>query len=100
MVDSTDPGGLQLAFDKLTGLFGRVGQRTNVRKTVGMVCRPFRAAGVRADEAYTQRMTGKGRSFKERQQEPVICPECKKELAKGSLVGCTSSRRESHLHFY
>ena len=29
---------------------------------------------------------GEGRSFKERQRERVLCPECGKELAKGSLV--------------
>ena len=40
MVASTDPGWIQLAFDMLTGIFDRVGLRTNVRKTMGMVCRP------------------------------------------------------------
>ena len=45
MVASTDPGWLQSAFDTLTGIFDRVGLRANVHKTVGMVCRPFRAAG-------------------------------------------------------
>ena len=58
-------GWLQLAFDKLTGIFDRVGLRTNVRKTVGMVCQTFREYGIRADKAYTWRMTGEGRSFKE-----------------------------------
>ena len=51
-----------------------------------MVCRPFRAAGVRSEKSYTQRIPGEGRSFKERQKERVICPECGKELANGSLV--------------
>ena len=72
MVASTDPGWLQSEFDRLTGLFEWVGLWTNVRKTVGMVCWPFHAAGVRADDAYTRRMTGEGRSFKDRQQERVI----------------------------
>ena len=67
MVASTDPGWIQLEFYTLTGIFDRVGLRTNVRKTVGMVCRPFRAAGVQVDEAYIRRMTGEGRSFKKRQ---------------------------------
>ena len=31
-------------------------------------------------------MTGEEQSFKERQQEQVLCPECGKELTKGSLV--------------
>ena len=51
-----------------------------------MVCKPYQAAGVRSYEAYTQRMTGEGLSFKERQRERVLCLGCGKELAKGSLV--------------
>ena len=50
LVASTDPGWLQSEFDTLTGLFDQVGLRTNVRKTMGMVCRTCWAAGVRADE--------------------------------------------------
>ena len=37
MVASTDPGWLQTMFAMITGLFDRVGLRTNVRKKVGMV---------------------------------------------------------------
>ena len=74
MVASTDPELLQLAFDMLTGMFNQVGLWMNIRKTMGLVCRPFWAAGVRSDESYTYRMTGEGRSFKERQQERVIYP--------------------------
>ena len=68
MVASTDPGWLQLAFDTLTGLFDRVGLQTNVRKTAGMVWRSCQAARMQADKTYTRRMTGKGRSFKERKR--------------------------------
>ena len=41
---------------------------------------------MRADEAYTQRMTVEGRSLKERQRERELCPEFWKELTKGSLA--------------
>ena len=37
MVASLDPRWLQSAFSTLVGLFDRVGMRTNVGKTVGMV---------------------------------------------------------------
>ena len=70
----------------LTGIFDWVVLQTNVQKTVGMICWPLRAAGVRAYEAYTRRMTGEGRIFKDRQKERFICPECGKDLEKGSLV--------------
>ena len=92
MVASTDPGWIQSAFNMLTGLFDRVGLQTNIRKTVGMVCRPFREAGEKSDKAYTWRITGEGRSFKGRQRYWVLCPECGNELAKGSLV----THRQSH----
>ena len=40
MLDSSDPGLLQGAFSTLVGMLDRVGLRTNVGKTVGIVCRP------------------------------------------------------------
>ena len=58
LVASTDPGWLQSEFDTLMGLFDRLGLRTNFRKTVEVVFRMCRADGVRADKAYTRRMTG------------------------------------------
>ena len=51
MLASTDLGWIQLEFYKLTGMFDWVGLQTNIRKTVGMVYRPCRVAGVREDEA-------------------------------------------------
>ena len=72
MVASTDLVWLQSEFDTLTGIFDRVGLWTNLRKTVGMVCRLCRAAGVRADKDYTQRTTEEGWSFKERQRDQVL----------------------------
>ena len=71
MVASTNPVWLQNEFDTLTGIFDRVGLRTNVRKTVGMVCQPCWAVGVQADKAYKRRMMGEGRSYQERQREQV-----------------------------
>ena len=86
MVASKYPVWLQSECDTLTGLFYQVGLQTNIRKVVGMVCRPCRAAAVRADEAYTRQMIGKWLSFKERHREQVLCPESDKEMSKGSMV--------------
>ena len=83
MVAYTNPGWLQTAFDTLIGIFDRAGMNMNVRKTVGMVCHPCREAGVRSDEAYTQRMMGAGRRYTERHWERVSCHECRKELTRG-----------------
>ena len=66
VVTSTDTGWLQLEFDLMMELFDQVGLWTNVRKTVGIVFRTFREAGVRAEKVYTRRMTGEGRTFKVR----------------------------------
>ena len=41
MVAYTDPGWLQSAFDMLMEIFDQMGLRTNIHKTVGMVCRTF-----------------------------------------------------------
>ena len=71
MVASTNPGWLQTTFDTLTRLFDRVELKKNVRKTVGTVCHPCGAAGVRADQSYNHQMTGEGRSYKEQQWEQV-----------------------------
>ena len=69
VVASTDMGWLLSAFDLLMGMFDQVGLQTNVHKTAEMVCRTFWAVRVWVDKAYTRRMTGKGRSFKEPQRE-------------------------------
>ena len=39
-----------------------------------------------SDKAYAWRMKGEGRIFKEQHRERVLCLECGKELAQGSLV--------------
>ena len=82
MVASTEPGWLQTLVDTLKGIINRVGLRTNVQKTVGMVCQPCRVVGVRAYEAYKLWMTGEGRSYQERQRERVQCMECRKDLSR------------------
>ena len=51
LVASKDPVFLQGAFDTFTGLFDRVGIWKNVRKTVGMICRPCSAVGTQSDTA-------------------------------------------------
>ena len=86
VVASTDLIWLQSEFNFLAGLFDRVGLQTNVRKTVGMVCRPCWESRVRAVKSYARSMTGEGRIFKEWQRKQVSCTECEKELEKRSLV--------------
>ena len=66
MVASSDPRWLQWAFDALVSLFERVGLRTNIWKTVSMVCRPCQAAGTQLVAAYGRKMTGEGPTYRER----------------------------------
>ena len=49
MVASKYPVWIQSEFVMLTRIFDRVGLRTNIRKIVGMVCRPFQAADMQED---------------------------------------------------
>ena len=58
MVASSAPHWLQWEFNALVGLFGRVGLRNNVGKTVSMVCRPCPASGNQSEEAYGRKMAG------------------------------------------
>ena len=61
---------------------GLIGRET----TTGMVCQSCRSTGVRTDKDYTLRMTGKGRSYKERHWERAKCPDCRKEFTRGLLA--------------
>ena len=86
MITSTNTWWLQTAYDMLKGLFDWVRLKKHLRKTVGMVYHTCWAVRVRADKAYTQRMTGLRRDYKERQRERVGCPKCGKYMARGSLA--------------
>ena len=87
IVASSDPQWLQGAFSTLVSLFDRVGLWTNVRKTLGMVCRKCQGEGTQLEVAYRQRMTGEGPSYRERQKVQVQCRECGEEMATGSMAG-------------
>ena len=81
-----DPAWLKGAFSALVAIFDRVGLRTNVHKTVSMACHPCRAgSGKRTMAGYSRRLTGVGKTFKERQRERVACRECGTEIAAGSM---------------
>ena len=67
MISSSNPRWIQWAFNSLVSLFERVGLRTNVGKTVSMVCRPCQAAGTQLVAAYERKMTGEGPTYRERQ---------------------------------
>ena len=67
MVVSSDPACLQGAESALVAIFDRVGLRTNVNKTVSMACHLCRAgSGNRNTAGYSRRLTGVGKTFKER----------------------------------
>ena len=59
-VASSDPRWLQGVFNTLFGLFYRVGMRTNIRKTFGMICCPCQAAGNQLKAEYRRQITGEG----------------------------------------
>ena len=73
MVASSDPRWLQGAFNTLVGLFYRVVLRTNVGKTVGMVCRPCQAAVNQSEVVYGRRITEEVPTYRKRQKGRVQC---------------------------
>ena len=62
LVASTDPEWLQGAFETLTRMFYRVELKTNVRKTVGMICRPCWLEGTQLENSY-ERQEGHSEFF-------------------------------------
>ena len=76
MVDSSYPRWLQGAFITLVGLFGRVGLRKNVGKTVGMVCHPCQARGNLPKAAYTRRVTGEAPTHRDQLKGQESCGAC------------------------
>ena len=86
MVGFSDPGWLQGVFSTLVGMFDRVGLKTNVGDTVGMVFRPFQDAGTQAEAAYEQQITGVRYLYWEIQRVRVHCMECKEEMVLGLLA--------------
>ena len=85
MVALLGPVWLQGAFNALVGLFDRVGLQTNVGKTVRMVCHPCQAAVNITQVEYGRRLTGEGKSYRERQRDWVECKEFGFQLVVGSL---------------
>ena len=76
LFEFTDPVCMQEAFNTLTGMFGRLGIKTNFEKTVRIIFRPLRAAGTHSETAYEQCMTGEGLTYRERQRVRVQCSDC------------------------
>ena len=95
MVASSDLDWLQGEFNDLLSLFDRVVLQKNSGKTVSMVCHPCQAtAGKITHAAYGRRLTGEGKSYKERQHERVECAECGEQLAVGSMSSHLMTRHE------
>ena len=59
--------------------------QTNVGKTVSMVCHPCQAVENITTAAYGRRITGEGRSYRERQRDRVACEDCGEQLVVASL---------------
>ena len=87
MIASSDPRWIQGAFDTLVGLFDRLVLRTNVGKTVSMVCRPCQAVGNQSYTVYGRRITGEGPTYRERQKGRVHCKGRGEETEALSVVG-------------
>ena len=77
MVTSLEPRYFRGDFITLVGLFDGLVLKTNVGKTVGMVCRLYQVEGTKSEAAYGRRMTGLGTSYRERKRGQVQWSECR-----------------------
>ena len=84
-ITSCDAEWLQTLTDILTGLFLRVGFRTNTTKTKTMTCVPGALQTLILEATYKCQSTGQGDSHHQRKRHCILCPECDKELAAVSL---------------
>ena len=80
---STNPYWQQGAFDTLIRVFIRVGIRTNVRKKVGILCRPFRAVLMKLEADYKRWMMGEGLTYHSHQWIRLKWPYCGVDLESG-----------------
>ena len=83
LIVARNPEDLQIAFDVLTGLFDRVGLRTNTTNTKAMVFLPGKIRTPLTAEAHESRMDDTFRA--ERTGRTVECHICHSSLAVGSL---------------
>ena len=67
-------------------MFDWVDPRTNVGKTVWMVCHLCQAAGIQSEAAYECRTTDTGLSYRERQKVRAQCLEYGEDMVLGSLA--------------
>ena len=71
MVESSEAQWLQRTFSTLVSLFDRVGLKTNVGKTFGMVCHLCQVSGTQSEVAYGGQMMGAGPLYRESQWDRI-----------------------------
>ena len=87
MVALSDRRWLQGDFSTLVGLFDRVVLKTNMGKTVGMVCCPCQEAGTQSEAVYGRSMTGSGTSYRKRQWSRIQCTVYGEDMVLVLLAG-------------
>lgn len=85
-IASSDEETLQRSVDVLTGLFDRVGLKTNVDKTKVMTCVDARIRVRQSEESYIRSRAGYV-SERDWSRRRVECDKCGKELSAASLNG-------------
>ena len=86
LLEYPQPARFQDALDMLTGLLERVGLRTNMANTVGMVYQLCHYTGSQLTDAYTRQIKGEVPTYLERQRERVRFPDCGVDLETYLLV--------------
>ena len=94
LIVARDPDKLQIAFDVLTGLFDRVGLRTNTTKTEAMVFLPDKLRTPLPAESYEARMDQEYWELKLGRRLP--CTICGTSLAVGSLRSHLVTQHDVH----
>ena len=85
LLAGTDAAALQTSVDVITAGFKSVGLKMNAAKTEFMITTSRTGRGKLSSTAYSQKLTGIGKSYRDRQLEKVQCINCGGLVARQTL---------------
>ena len=76
MIGSRDPEWLQGSINVIIEIFRRFGLMSNVAKSKTMTFQPGSICTGVSEEAFSQRSTREGATYKKHLQQSILCPDC------------------------
>jgi hypothetical protein len=93
LLSGEDEKEIQRALDLMTDGFARVGLKMNAQKTEALIMTGGKAYGLQSEQAYARKLSGEGKSYRERSLEKVICDRCDRKVNRQHLLNHQQSAR-------